>query len=322
MTPSPRILLLLLASFAALLFLPLFGAETVYLNDLRDPQSLSYRILFELRAPRLILLFLVGGSLAMLGGTYQVLFHNPLAEPYVLGVSSAVTLGAVLSELVFHVNPHSLAGMVFPISGALLATGLLLFISFSKFGREPERVVLFGMGLNFLLSSMLFLLLSYYSQQMGGAGAMRWLFGQIPWMTLTEVRTVFLIVIPFVGGVLLLSRQLDALALGDTVARTLGISPVTSRNAILVTTSLFIAVLVSITGSIGFLGLVVPHACRLMFRPASTRLLLAFSFLLGAVFLAIADVSSRTLLPPFEFPIGILTTLIGAPPFLYLLWKR
>jgi iron complex transport system permease protein len=316
-----RLSFLLVLSFAAIVLLPFWGAETILFSELGNPQSLSYRILFELRVPRIVLLFIVGGSLAMLGGTYQVLFHNPLAEPYILGVSSAVTLGAVLSEVVLHLNPHTLGGMVFPIAGALIVTALLLILSFSKFGREPERVVLFGMGLNFLLSSALFLILSYYSQQMG-VGSMRWLFGQIPWVTAPEAATFSLVALPFIVGILLLSRQLDALSLGDTVARTLGVSPLVSRNIILVTTSIFIAVLVSLTGSIGFLGLVVPHACRLLFRPSSTRLLLSFSFLLGAIFLAVADVSSRTLLPPFEFPPGILTTIIGAPPFLYLLWKR
>jgi iron complex transport system permease protein len=301
--------------------LPFWGAEGIVLSDLSDPSSVSHRIFFDLRVPRLLLLFSVGGALALLGGTYQTLFHNPLAEPYVLGISSAVTLGAVISEVFFHAPAHSPVGFTVTFLMALLATALLFLMVLTKFGRYPERIVLFGMGMNFLFSSILFLFLSYYSQQMG-SGSMRWLFGQIPWVSMKEAGIFAAISLPFVALILIYGRHLDALSMGDGVARTMGISPNGTRNILLVGTSLFVAFMVSLTGAIGFVGLVVPHAARLILRPSSTRELLCFSFLLGAIFLGFADASSRILLPPFEFPIGVFTTVIGAPPFLYLLWKR
>ena len=117
-------------------------------------------------------------------------------------------------------------------------------------------------------------------------------------------------------------RSLDALALGDGVARTLGYSPPKTRNGILGISSVLIALVVSFTGAIGFVGLIVPHAVRLVFRPATTRMLFVISFVVGAGFLVLSDVLARSLVPPLEFPIGIITTLVGGPIFLYLLWRR
>ena len=312
-----------LVAFAVLLvaIVPFFGSEHLDWKEIAVPGSASHRILFELRLPRLLLTLVAGGALAMLGGSYQILFNNPLAEPYVLGVSSAVTLGVALSEILFHFPAYSYWGIAAGCVAALVVTAFLVMVATSRLGESVDRIVLFGMGLNFVLSSVLFLVLSYYYQHLGG-GSIRWLFGQIPWVSLREAIAVALISVPFVVAMLVLSRHLDALSLGDSVARTLGFSPPRSRVTLMAITSIFLSLIVSFTGSIGFVGLVVPHAVRLVIRPPNSRVLLAFSFLTGAIFLGISDVISRALLPPFEFPIGIITTLIGGPAFLYLLWKR
>jgi len=301
--------------------IPFIGAEPIHLASILSPGSISHRIFFELRLPRLLLTLIAGGALAMLGGTYQILFNNSLAEPYVLGVSSAVTLGIVLAEVVFKVPAYSYWGTGAGFAAALVVTIFLLIIGSSRLGESMDRIVLFGMGLNFVLSSILFLVLSYYYQHMGG-GSIRWLFGQIPWLSLKEASLIGLFSLPFVAGLFILSRHLDALSLGDSVARTLGFHPTTSRVWLMAVTSLFVSLIVSFTGGIGFVGLVVPHAVRLLIRPANTRVLFIFSFLAGALFLALSDVISRALLPPFEFPIGVITTIVGGPAFLFLLWRR
>lgn len=177
------------------------------------------------------------------------------------------------------------------------------------------------MGLNFVLSSVLFLILSFYNQHVGG-GSLRWLFGNIPWISRGEVAWVYGLSSPLLGILYILGRPLDAISLGDGVARTLGFSPNKQRTWILILTSLLLSALVTYTGAIGFVGLVAPHVVQLLFRPSTSRTLFAFSFLLGAAFLALSDSLSRVLLPPFELPIGIVTTLIGGPAFLVLLWRR
>lgn len=308
----------LVFSLFAFLF---FGSELFPLSEYFDKGSSAHRILTELRWPRLIVVLWIGGSLAALGGTYQTLFHNPLAEPYFLGVSSAVTLGIAISEVWCGLAPYSWQGFLFGGTAALLATFCLLWIYLTRCTADLNRLILFGMGLNFVLSSSVFLLLSYHAQQMGG-GSLRWIFGQIPY--LSEKESLFLVAIcsPFFFAILLLGRSLDALSLGDSVARTVGTSPRVMRAILLVLTSLYISLLVGFSGAVGFVGLVVPHAIRLTLRPDSSRSVFLWSFGWGAIFLLISDLVSRQLLPPFEFPIGILTTLIGGPLFLVLLWKK
>jgi iron complex transport system permease protein len=297
---------------------PFLGSELLSPFGLNEIDS---HILKNLRIPRVLLCFGIGGTLAILGAVYQVLFRNVLAEPYVLGVSSGVTLGVAGAEIFLLSLPGSSISLMCGAVGSGALTGLLLWLGARRFGRAPERLVLFGMSIQFVLSSSLFLILSYHSQQMGG-GSLRWLFGQIPWI---DGKGLFLFtvgVVPCLLFLVLWSRRLDALSLGDSIARTLGVPPVKSRNIFLFVTSVLVTIVVTTAGTIGFVGLVIPHAVRLVFRPSESRFLMGFGFLLGGIFLVYADVLSRTLAPPFEFPIGILTSLLGGPVFLWLLTRR
>jgi len=321
MNLSLKNLIVLSIALLALLLCPLFGAEIIPFNSLFSTSSMDYRIFWELRIPRWLLCIGVGGILSSLGGCYQNILRNPLAEPYVLGISSAVALVLVSLDLFTSIPPTSMIAVILAGIVGTLASIFLLAMSSSPIGIQVDRILLSGLGLNFVLSATLFLLLSYVNQQMGG-GSLRWLFGNIPWPNLITSASVFSISVLLLVTLVLFSRQMDALTLGDSVARTLGFSPNLCRMTVLVLSSTMLAVTVALTGSIGFVGLVVPHVVRLIFRPDSTRSLLALSYLLGGVFLTLSDVLSRSILPPFEFPIGIITTLIGGPIFLAVLWRR
>ncbi len=317
--PSIKRVLFIVGALAVLLWLPWVGAEHLSWNEVFVPHSPSYRVLFEFRIPRLLVALLAGATLSMVGATYQVLFHNPLAEPYVLGVASAVTLGAVISEIL-QLGDARIGGSI----GFLFAIGvsaLLVWMSASFFAQSNLRVLLFGMGLNFVLSSVIFLLLSYAYQQMGG-GSLRWLFGQLPWVEPREVVVLALLLLPGSLLLFLMARSLDALSLGDNVARTLGVAPTQVRATVLAITSFLTSCIVVNAGTIGFVGLVVPHAARLIFRPPSTRILFLHTLWMGGIFLCLCDAISRVLLPPFEFPVGMISTVLGGPLFLILLWKR
>lgn len=317
---SKNRLFLPVSLFFVFLSVPWLGAETISPLELFNPSTLSHRIFWELRIPRLLVTIALGGVLATVGGTYQSLFKNPLCEPYILGVSSAVLLGIVTSETVFHQS----AGTVFSI-GMGLGCALLLILILMAFSStamaSSERVILFGLGSNFVLSAILFLLLSFQTQSVGG-GTLKWFFGFLPWLELKQAAMFLFSSLLFVSILLIFSRPIDALRLGDSVARTLGVSPRVTRNSYLVFTSLVVAITVSFSGTIGFVGLAVPQLCRILFRPASMRSLFFQSFFVGAVFLSLADGISRALIPPFEFPVGVITTLIGGPLFLMTLWKR
>ena len=275
----------------------------------------------DFRIPRILFVALMGSSLAILGASYQIAFQNSLAEPYVLGISSAAALAAVIGENILGFPAGGLSTHLFAALGASVATVLLLTLCMGRFGDSSERILLFGMGMNFVLSSTLFLILSYTQQQMGG-GSMRWLFGQIRWASYTECVALASVAIFLFCLLFYFGRHFDALHLGEQVARTLGVSAPRIRTMVLIATSMFVGVSVTMAGSIGFVGLVVPHAVRLWFKPSSSRSLLMLCLCMGAFFLVGSDIVSRVLLPPFEFPIGIVTTLLGGPIFLGLLWRR
>ncbi len=316
-TKTGLLILLLIAACA----LALISGVAISWAEVSQSGSAPHRIFFELRVPRLLLVFFTGAALAAVGSTYQILFHNPLAEPYLLGISSAAVLGIAVAESFFGIAATSLASQGIGLASALVVTAGLLGLAALHKGTDFERVALFGLGVNFVLSSILFLLLSYQTQHVGG-GSLRWLFGQIPWISLAMALRFSLVVAIALVALLVASRHLDALSFGDGVARSLGFSPHRIRMIALGLTSALVAWLVSFSGSIGFIGLVTPHIARLVFRPSTTRALLALCIPIGGAFLLLADAASRSLLPPMEFPIGILTTLIGGPLFLVLLWRR
>lgn len=319
MTQS-RSFFLIILSLILVCLVPFMGSEALQLSEIGIPESLSYRIFWELRLPRLILTFSLGGLLALLGSIYQSLFKNPLCEPYVLGVSSAVILGLVIAELFFKSATGMSMSLFLGLGFAFILISVLMLFASSRFG-SSERVVLFGLGANFILSSVLFVLLSIQNESVGG-GTLKWFFGFLPWFNLKESFLVAVGALISLISSLLFSRALEVLRLGDTVCRTLGVSPRIARGFLLFSTSLVVAGTVTISGTIGFVGLIVPHLSRLVGRPRDLQNWLLVSFFMGAVFLSLSDALSRSLFPPFEFPVGIMTTLLGGPFFLLVLWKR
>jgi len=291
------------------LIVPWMGAEPLSLRHLFITDSLTHRLFWELRIPRLLVTLALGGVLASIGSVYQSIFKNPLCDPYVLGISSAGLLGLVLG-----------GGVVWGMGSAMILVALLMLFSLSQ-KRNPDRVLLFGMGMNFFLSSVLFVFLSLQSENMGG-GTLKWFFGFLPWVSLEEGFGFVIAGLLSLALLTLFSRGLDVLRLGDSVSKTLGVQPLLFRNSYLLMTSLLVGLTVSLSGTIGFVGLVVPQVCRMIFKPQSMASLISLSFLVGAGFLSFADGLSRSVLPPFEFPVGIMTTLLGGPIFLLLLWRK
>lgn len=299
----------------------LLGSESISLSELLSNDTMSSRIVFELRLPRVILAFLVGGGLALVGLCYQILFQNPLAEPYLLGVSSASLLGIAVAEIFLGLSAVSSVTILFGVGGALIISSLFVVICFIRWGSSLERVALFGLGVNFVLSSVILLLLSYHQQSTGGA-SLKYLFGQIPWVSHQEVIPFATFTLALLIGIWAFGRRLDALSLGDSVARTLGVNVLSTRILLILITSLFLAVVTAFTGSIGFVGLVAPHVVRIWTKPKNIRSGLQRCFFLGGTFVLFSDLISRILYPPLEFPIGVFTTILGGPLFLILLWRQ
>ena len=280
-------------------------------------------ILLQVRLPRMLLGFLIGCSLATVGVALQALLRNPLADPYVLGVSSGAALGAAVGVL-FGVGTTFLAETALPACG--FAGGLLALVIVYRMAAYHEQLpvhslLLTGVILNAIFSALIMFITSILEPNRS-YGMMAWLMGTL---TAPTYGGLFgLVVYLSIGLFLLFSqmRTLNILALGEDSARTLGIDTEQTKRFIFVLTALLTGAVVSVSGMIGFIGMVVPHAVRLV-TGADHRLLLPASALVGGTFLMGADTIARTLISPAEIPVGIITALAGGPFFVYLLiWRK
>ena len=270
-------------------------------------------IVWELRLPRVVLGALVGAMLALAGATYQGVFRNPLADPYLLGVAAGAGLGATV---VISYGPIGAEGYLLPLAafvGAVLAVGGAYALGRSLGGeRTTATLILAGVTVAAFLTAAQTFVQQQNSQTLDEVYS--WLLGGLATGGWREVA----LIAPYVGfssAVLLLHRRtLDVLAVGDDEARSLGLDVTRTRLVLVGCATLGTAAAVSVSGLIGFVGIVVPHLVRLAVAP-SFRVILPLSVALGAAFLIFADVLARTVLAPAELPIGVVTAFIGAPFF-------
>lgn len=274
-------------------------------------------IVWELRMPRVLTAAGVGAGLALSGAVMQALTRNPLADPYLLGLSSGASLGAVAVLLLG-------ASVLLPVAAfagsmtALIATLLLA----SALGRiTPTRTVLAGLAVSSLASAVTSLVIFWTVTGDSYREILGWLLGSLAGARWPAVGiTVAAIVIAGIP-ILLAGRTLDTFAFGDTTASALGVNVSGVRWGLLAATALLTGAMVSVSGAIGFVGLILPHAVRLLVGPRH-RMLLPLVALVGAIFLIWADTLARSLFEPRELPVGIVTAIVGAPVFALLLTRR
>lgn len=277
-------------------------------------------VLWQIRMPRTVLAALVGGSLAMAGAGYQGVFRNPLADPYLLGVSAGAGLGAVLA-LGFGLDLSWGPVDALPAAaflGALIAVSASVLVARGSF-RDPATLLLAGVAMAALFSATQTFAIQKLDQ-VRAREVLSWLFGRLA----TNGWHPVVLLLPYVavaGLVLLLhARHLDVLRLGDDEARSLGLRPARSRLVVVVAATLLTAAAVSVSGLIAFVGLVTPHVVRLLVGH-SYRAVIPLSALVGAAFLAFVDIGARTLAAPAELPVGVITAFVGAPFFAVVLWR-
>ena len=273
--------------------------------------QLDRTILLDLRLPRVLLAIVVGAGLAGAGTAYQGLFLNPLADPFVIGASSGAALGATVAILL-GAGGLPLAAFL----GALGAVGLVYLLGGSGAASSPLSLLLAGAAVSTVVGSLVSLLMILNDQSLGVI--FNWLLGGLSTATWREMGYGAPMIAVGLAALGLLSRPLDALALGDDTARSLGLSVNGFRLAIVLAATLATAAAVAAAGIIGFVGLVAPHAARRIVGGRSSRLLPA-SCLLGALLLLLADGAARGLASPREIPVSIVTALVGGPFFLLLL---
>lgn len=273
-------------------------------------------ILWQIRMPRVVLGAIVGATLAMSGAAYQGVFRNPLADPYLLGVSSGAGLGATIAIVQGGtIGPFGVP--VFAFAGGLLAVAATYTLGNTVGGgRTSAVIVLAGVAVAAFVNAIQTFVQQRFDESL--LAVYSWMLGRLSTNGWADV----LVVLPYVlvSGVLLLlhRRTLDVLAVGDVEAASLGIDVNRVRLVLVLTATLGTAAVVSVSGLIGFVGIIVPHAVRLVFG-GTHRVLLPLSMLFGAGFLVLTDVVARSVLAPAELPIGVVTALVGAPFFMLVL---
>lgn len=305
---------LLVLLFIVLLFAVYFGSEKLEFFDLTNAQK---TILFDIRLPRVFLAATVGASLAIAGAALQSLLRNPLAEPYLLGVSNGAALGTMLAFVFF--SQIEFARPVMAFIGAALATFAVYQMAKSRAGMNVERLVLSGVIVTTFLSSIIVLLTSLLD-----AAKLRsftfWLLGDLSQATKNGFYLTLIVVI--IGTIVLSSqgRALNLMMIGERDAFDFGVEVKRVRLIVFAAASALVGISVAASGSVGYVGLIVPHLIRLS-TGSDNRFVIPFSAIAGAIFVVAADTVARVAISPRELPVGAITALIGAPMFIYLLRK-
>lgn len=274
-------------------------------------------IVWYVRLPRVLVALMVGSALAMSGAVMQGLFGNPLADPGIVGVSAGASTGAVVAIALGFTAANALITPIFAFAGSLIAVGLTLFLSMRQ-GKIPVMTLLLaGVAVGMLLGAVTSGILTLMNEQQ----TQQYLFWMVGGLDYRRWEHVYLALGPITLGLLLMllaARHLNVLVLGETEAKAVGVPVALYRTGLLLIASMTTAASVCVSGNIGFVGLVIPHMMRMLIG-ADHRVLLPASALGGAFFLLLCDTLGRIVMPPTEIRVGIVTALLGAPYFLYLL---
>lgn len=288
--------------------------------DISDIKKSNIFIVWNIRLPRILLATLVGAILSVVGASYQAIFKNPMADPFVMGISSGAAFGATIG-IILKLNEGILGfGLtsVLAFGGALLTTFIVYNLARVGSKVSTTAILLAGIVMSSLLSSGISLMMIFNRDDL--MNIVSWTLGSFNGANWTQV---LVILVPTLLGVIFLttmSRELNAIVLGEEDAQNLGVNVELTKKIILITASFLSACAVSVSGIIGFVGLIIPHLFRIIFG-SDHRILLPVSVIGGGVFLLICDTLARTVLSGVEIPVGIITSIFGGPFFLYLLKK-
>lgn len=317
-----KVSILLVLSIFTCFFALSFGSIKISINDIFNflfAQDLSvpeYSTILSIRFSRVLLAFAVGAGLSVTGAVFQAILMNPLAEPYILGVSSGGTFGAILAIFLglsfWYVTFFAGIGSILII--------FLVFVLGSRFGElEPNILLLTGIMISAFFSALILLLITLLNDSL--RTAVFWMIGNLSNADPGTVYFIFPITVVLSLILTFFAQKYNVLALGNENAIVLGVNTKFVKNVSYIVASLLIGFIVSVSGIVGFVGLIIPHICRMLFG-LDNRVIMPTSFFVGGIYLVIADTLARTLLLPAEIPVGAITALVGAPVFVYLLRRR
>lgn len=274
--------------------------------------------IWQLRLPRIVMSLVAGASLTICGCVFQSIFRNPICDPYILGISSGASLGAAIA-IIAGWNVVTFGITLPALITAILTLLLIMGIARLRKQHSTQTLLLTGIALNFFISAIITLLMVLKQEDM--QEIFFWTMGGLSTVTWAEIGWTFPTLVIVATILFFNAKNLNIMQLGAESAQSLGVSTQRVTMTTLVASSVLIGVVVSFCGVIGFIGLIVPHICRLIFG-SNNRHLFIYSMLFGALFLLIADTLARTIAAPSELPVGSITALAGAPYFIYLLLKK
>ena len=284
---------------------------------LADKESMEYGVLFYIRIPRTLLGFAIGGSLSLAGAILQGIYRNPLVEPYTLGISGGASLGVTFAIVA---GLHLLNILLLPLAGfigAFTTIFLVYTLSLKKGALSVNRMLLIGVMISFISSSLMMFLMSITATE-NIHGIVFWIMGSLNESNTAMIGAMVVLSIVCLLISYLFVMPLNALRLGEEKARHLGINSNATIRILFVITSVLTGACIAVGGVIGFVGLVIPHIVRL-FVGSDYRIMLVSSFLSGSIFLVLCDIIARTIISPNELPIGVITGIVGGVVFIVLL---
>lgn len=315
-------LLLALLAVAALFASPFFGVASISISNVLEPQSVDALVFWQIRMPRALLAFFAGGALALSGLLFQTLFRNPLMDTFTIGVSSGATLGAAVA-IYFGLSSMFLGFSfmtLFGFFGAVLTIALLVAMGARMRSFSNQSLLLLGVALSHFYASILFVI--YYT---GGVlethAIVRFTLGNLGISGFLELVPIVLFVLLLVATALFFAPEVRLLEVSEENAKLKGVDSAKVVTMLLVAVSLAVGAITSIAGPIGFIGLIIPHLLKKLFKKEATKLILP-SFFGGAAFLLLCDIASRSLGTESEIPIGVVTGVLGGPFFIYLVMTR
>ena len=294
---------------------------TAYVLNSKTVSTSTAIIIGEIRLPRIILAFIVGAGLAVAGAVFQAIIRNPMVDPYIIGISAGAGTGVMLAlflgiEITLF-NLNSLPAFAF--LGAVLT--VFMVYQLARVGNKLPVLtfLLAGVAVSFILNSLMSFLMVLRTENL--QQLVYWLMGSLAGTAWTDIQMILPYFLTALAVILFYLKDLNILLLGEESAAHLGLNVERTKIVLLGAASLMTAAVVSVSGSIGFIGLVVPHIARMVIGPDHRRLI-PLAALFGASFLLLADTAARTLLAPMELPVGIITALAGGPYFIYLLRNK
>ncbi|HQF32903.1 MAG TPA: iron ABC transporter permease [Petrotogaceae bacterium] len=320
----PLAVFLLCLSFLCIVFFSSFGTVKVPFSDVlktflaMPPDKVESSLILRLRIPRIIGSFLAGAVLAVAGNSFQLVIQNPLADPFIIGISSGASFGAVLFTAL---TVNTAIRIPFGIEGSALIFSILTSVVVFLLAKQGKKIpilslVLSGVIISFLLNSLTTMMSVLYWKNVIHVNI--WLLGSTADFDWPDIAVVLAFLLLQLLIVFLLSRKLDVLSMNEDLALYSGINPDKLKLAILSVNIAAVSVVVSKSGIIGFVGLIIPHLVRSITGPYS-RISTFYCIFIGGIFLSLSDFVSRTFFAPTELPIGVMTSLVGAPVFIYIM---